>query len=247
MFSITENSSITWSWVAGPLVEWRLTVVSAHGDPSPGVGDHLYSDGNSITCNVSSPVVEAGVSYTYVGWVGTGSVPSSGSGVSVMFSITEDSSITWRWQAQGGPTIESCDSAGVQRDVFSLDETVHVIGSGFGANQTYNVYIVYDTAWFDGTNITGRVQAATVSSDAFGNISLTAVWNKPLALGVYDILVDVNGNGRYDAGVDALYSNKIVAAAATFSMPEYLFGTILGLAGCFAALGAFRIYKRKRR
>jgi len=119
-----------------------------------------------------------------------------------------------------------------------LDETVCVVGSGFAASQTYNVYIVYDTIWFDGVNITGRVQASTVSSDSLGNISLTAVWNKPLTSGVYDILVDVNDNGRYDAGVDALYS-RVIAAARERTL------TILDLAGCFAALGAFLIYKRR--
>jgi hypothetical protein len=164
----------------------------------------------------------------------------------VTFSINEDSSITWNWQAHIAPTIESCDGASVQRDVFSLDETVYVVGSGFGASQTYNVYIVYDTAWFDGANITGRVQAGAASSDSSGNISLTAVWNKPLTTGVYDILVDVNGNGKYDAGVDALYSIKVIVAAGDFSRTEYLVGIVLGLAGCFAALGAFRMYKRRR-
>jgi hypothetical protein len=166
----------------------------------------------------------------------------------VTFSINEDSSITWNWQAHSAPpTIESFDITGVQKDVFGVDEAIYIVGSGFGVNQTYNVYIVYDTAWFDGMNITGIVQTATASSDSSGNIGPTAVWNKPLTPGVYDILVDVNGNGKYDAGVDALYSNKvIVAAAAGFSTPEYLFGTILGLAGFFAALGTFLMYKRKR-
>jgi hypothetical protein len=157
-------------------------------------------------------VTDAGQIWTCTGWVGTGSVPASGGGVSVTFTVYKNSSITWNWQAHN-PTIESRDSAGVQKDVFSLDETVCLVGSGFRASQTYNVYIVYSTAWFDGANITGRVQSATASSDSLGNINLTTVWNKPLASGVYNILVDVDGNGKYDAGVDALYSNKVIAVA----------------------------------
>jgi hypothetical protein len=93
-----------------------------------------------------------------------------------------------------------------------------------------------------------RVQgtATTVSSDSSGNINLIAVWNEPLTPGKYDIVVDVNGNGRYDNGVDALCNNKITATAGFFVIPEYLFGTISGLVGCFAAFSVFRIYKRRR-
>ena len=243
-FTISQNSSITWNW---QVTQRTLIVTSAHDSPNPSVGDHSYNDGSSVTCSVTSPMTEAGQVWTCTGWVGTGSVPVSGDGFSVTFSINENSSITWNWEAQRVPAIESCDDAGVQRDVFGLDGTVYVFGSGFGMSQTYNVYIVYDTAWFDGANITGIVQEVTASSDSSGNISLTAVWNKPLTPGVYDILVDVNGNGKYDAGVDALYSSKVIAAAGNSLMTEYLFGTVLGLTGCFAALGAFRMYKRRRR
>lgn len=121
-------------------------------------------------------------------------------------------------------------------------------GRGYGANRTYNVYVVNETTWVDGMTIPGRVQgtATSVSSDSSGNIKPIVVWSKPLTSGNYDILVDFNGNGKYDAGVDALYSSKIMVTSGYSFIPEYVFGTILGLAGCFAALGAFRIYKRKR-
>jgi hypothetical protein len=248
-FTITENSSITWSWVVTSPVRWNLAVTSAHGSPNLGVGDHLYDDGSSVVCSVSSPVVEAGVSYTCTGWSGSGSVPSSGSGSSVAFTIAENSTITWGWQVRERPTIGSCDGTGAQKDVFNSDETVYVSGTGYATSQTYNIYVVNDTAWVDGMTIPARIQGTvtSVSSDSSGNINLTVVWNKSLTPGKYDIMVDVNGNGKYDADVDALYNNKIVTTAGFSLMPEYLFGTILGLAGCFAALGAFRMYKRKRR
>ena len=248
-FTITENSTITWSWVVTPPVQWNLTVSSAHDSPSPAVGNNPYGDGSSVTCSVTSPVTEAGQVWTCTGWVGSGSVPSSGSGSFVTFTITENSTITWNWQVRERPTIGSCDGTGAQKDVFNSDETVYVTGTGYAPNQTYNIYVVNDTAWVDGMTIPARIQGTvtSVSSDSSGNINLTAVWNKPLTPGKYDILVDVNGNGKYDADVDALYNNKIVTTAGFSLIPEYLFGTILGLAGCFAALGAFRMYKRKRR
>ena len=248
-FTITENSTITWSWVVTPPAQWNLTVSSAHDSPSPGVGNNPYGDGSSVTCSVTSPVTEAGQVWTCTGWVGSGSVPSSGSGSFVTFTITENSTITWNWQVRERPTIGSCDGTGAQKDVFNSDETVYVTGTGYAPNQIYNIYVVNDTAWVDGMTIPARIQGTvtSVSSDSSGNINLTAVWNKPLTPGKYDILVDVNGNGKYDADVDTLYNNKIVTTAGFSLIPEYLFGTILGVAGCFAALGAFRMYKRKRR
>ena len=247
-FNITENSTITWNWIVTPSVQWNLAVSSAHDSPIPSVGDHPYGDGSSVTCSVTSPVTEAGQVWTCTGWVGSGSAQSSGNGSSVTFTMTQNSTITWNWRVQERPTIGSCDITGLQKDAFNLDETVYVAGTGYEPNQTYNIYVVNDTSWVDGMTIPARVQgtATSVSSDSSGNISPTAVWNESLTPGEYDILVDFNGNGKYDAGVDVLYNNKIITASGYFLIPEYVFGTILGLAGCFAALGAFRMYKRKR-
>ena len=243
-FSITENSTITWNWVEVSPVQWKLTVVSAHGYPSPSVGDHLYSDGTTLSCNVSSPVVENGVSYVCTGWTGTGSVPSSGFSTSTSFTLTENSTITWTWQVQ--PTIEGCDNTGNKKDVFSLSETVYITGTGYAENQTYSIYVVNATTWIDGMAIPEGIPgtATSVSTDSLGIIQITMVCNETLTPGNYDILINVNGTSIYDAQADTLYSIQILPQAQ--SSPEYVFGTILGLTGCFAALGAFRIYKRKR-
>jgi len=80
-------------------VQRKLTVSSVHGSPSPAVGDHLYDDGSSVTCSVSSPVTEGGTTYVCTGWTGSGSVQSSGTSTTVTFAITQDSSITWNWKA----------------------------------------------------------------------------------------------------------------------------------------------------
>jgi hypothetical protein len=97
--TLTQDSSITWNWVA---TQRSLNVVSAHGNPNPSVGSRIYASGSSVTCNVTSPVTEAGTVWTCVGWTGTGSVPPSGSalfnGLSTTFIITQNSSITWIWQ-----------------------------------------------------------------------------------------------------------------------------------------------------
>lgn len=93
-FAITQDSTITWNWGTQTRT---LTVSSAHDSPVPSVGAHSYSNGQSVTCSVTSPVVEGSVSYSCTGWSGSGSVPSSGSSTFVTFTITQDSSITWNW------------------------------------------------------------------------------------------------------------------------------------------------------
>jgi len=60
----------------------------------------------------------------------------------------------------------------------------------------------------------------------------------------YDIVVDVNHNGLYDAGIDALDDNEIQVTAGFFVIPEYPFGTIVGLATGLAALGIFTSKRR---
>jgi uncharacterized repeat protein (TIGR02543 family) len=96
--SITMNGNKT---VTATFVQstYSLTVISTYGNPNPSVGSHTYSSDVSVTCSVSSPVTMGGTIWTCVGWTGTGSVPSSGSGLSTTFSISQDSSITWVWQS----------------------------------------------------------------------------------------------------------------------------------------------------
>lgn len=97
--SVTMNSPIneTASWTH----QYRLTVASEHGLPSPPVGDHWYIDGSEVTANVTSPADETdGTRYRCTGWTGTGSVPGSGTETTVTFTITEPSTITWNWITQ---------------------------------------------------------------------------------------------------------------------------------------------------
>ena len=64
------------------------------------------------------------------------------------------------------------------------------------------------------------------------------------APGEYDIWVDRNDDDVLDEGsepVDTFGLNR-----GFFVIPEYVIGTILGLVGCFAAFGVFRLSKRER-
>jgi len=60
-----------------------------------------FDAGASVSASVNSPVSGGtGVRYVCIGWVGSGSVPASGSGTSVTFTINAPSSVTWKWKTQ---------------------------------------------------------------------------------------------------------------------------------------------------
>ncbi len=146
------------------------------------------------------------------------------------------------------PTIESCDSTGAEVDTFNPSETVYVTGENYGSSASYAIYVVEDVAtWVEGMSIPARVAGttSTVTSNGAGIVGPAAVWSAPLMPGKYDIVVDVNGNGKYDSGIDALDSGDVQITGGFLVIPEYPMGAIVGLAGCLAAFGAFRVVKRK--
>jgi hypothetical protein len=127
--------------------------------------------------------------------------------------------------------IGSCNSTGGKQDLFNLGETVYVSGVGYSPSTTYNIYIVADVeTWSDGMTIPSRASgtATTVVSDVMGGILSATVWVNPQTLGKYDIVVDVNGNGVYDAGIDALDDNDVEVTAG-FVIPELQPALILPL------------------
>jgi hypothetical protein len=143
-------------------------------------------------------------------------------------------------------SIESCDVNGVTKDSFAPSDTVYVKGGGYAPSTSYDLYVVEDKATWTAGDALVRVPGttATITSDTSGNIPPTIAWNPGLTPGKYDIVVDLNHNGHYDEG-EPLDNNDIVTTAGFLVIPEYWMGAILGLVGCFAALGAFRITKRK--
>jgi hypothetical protein len=119
---------------------------------------------------------------------------------------------------------------------------------------SFAIYVVTDQdSWTDKMLIPPRIPgtAEQVRTDASGNIQPTAIWYAPLTLGGYDIVVDMNNNGR-DVGIDVLQKARIDACPSqhygvfVLPLPEYWSGTILGLTSFFAALGLFGLVKRRR-
>jgi hypothetical protein len=85
--------------------------------------------------------------------------------------------------------------------------------------------------------------AITVSSDNEGNIPSTDVWTDPQVVGKYDVVVDVNGNGQYDEGIDALDDSDIEVTAG-FTIPEFS-SYILVAALVVASLLAIAVPRRR--
>lgn len=144
---------------------------------------------------------------------------------------------------------ESSDNYGAKKDCFYPDENVYITGSGFAPCTAFNIYVVVDTTWCDQMSIPSPVvgPATTVSSDASGNILPTILWQAPLTTGKYDIVIDVDGDCKYDKDIDCLDDNDIQVTAGFFVIPDFVLGTIMSLTGCFAAFVVFRMLKSKEK
>lgn len=70
-----------------------------YDSPTPqGYGTNTHENGTVITNSVTSPADETnGQRWVCRGWEGTGSVPATGPSNAVVFTITNDSTLTWLW------------------------------------------------------------------------------------------------------------------------------------------------------
>jgi hypothetical protein len=76
-----------------------LEVTSAHGMSDPASGTNSYTSGDSVTVQVTNALLTMGsTQFVCLGWTGSGSVPASGTGTSVTFTITNASTLVWSWQ-----------------------------------------------------------------------------------------------------------------------------------------------------
>ena len=142
-----------------------------------------------------------------------------------------------------GPTVESALVSGTPENTFQISDPVYAVGSGYPAAGTiYDLHVVDDTTWTDGMAIPARVAGTetSVTTDASKNIPAgTLIWTSAVA-GKYDIVVDVNGNGVYDAGTDALDANIDVGFEA---IPEF---TTIAIPAAMILGMVFLMHRRKR-
>jgi hypothetical protein len=191
-FSISANSTITWTWSGQP-VQRKLIVVSAHGNPSPAVGDSFYSDGSQVNASIASPVVEGGITYLCTGWSGTGSVPTSGNGTSVSFAISENSSLTWNWLAQHNLSLHL--NSGWNMISFPVIPSNTSFASIFSGAGYYQVTYWTGTSYATATNAeASRGYWVLVLSTTTLNVTGTAVESYELDLPAgWSMIGSVNG------------------------------------------------------
>lgn len=92
-----QLNNATLSVLGIPQEDVSLTVSSVHGTPVPSVGTTSNTWGTVVTCSVDH-VTMGTTQYACTGWIGTGSVPATGTSNAVAVTLTQDSSITWLWQ-----------------------------------------------------------------------------------------------------------------------------------------------------
>jgi hypothetical protein len=139
-------------------------------------------------------------------------------------------------------TIESCDASGNVKNTFNVSDSVHVFGSGFPASSTFDIRVVADQGSWTALNgmpipTSLPTDIQNITSDSSGNIAVSLLWLHP-SLGNYDIIVDVNRNGLYDIGIDAVDNDDVVTAGVVI-IPEISLAAalyIITLLTVFAAL-----------
>lgn len=85
-----------------------LTIASPNGRATPSVGTHQQEIGTPVECSINE-IEEIPSSQNErlacYGWTGTGSVPTSGTGTNLTFTIQEPSTLTWMWKTQSLITV----------------------------------------------------------------------------------------------------------------------------------------------
>jgi len=144
--------------------------------------------------------------------------------------------------------IESSDASGSIRNTFDVSESVYVFGSGFPASSNFDIHIVEDVASWTAMNgmpipASASTDVHSIGSNSSGQIDVTLLWSHP-TLGNYDIVVDVNRNGLYDAGIDTVDNDDVVTAGVVI-VPELFPVLAFCLIGTVTAVAAFK-HGRKR-
>jgi len=98
--------------------------------------------------------------------------------------------------------LASCDDSGAEQYSFNLSEDVYCLGENLAADTSVDIYVVNNKdVWKYGdalTDVSGKYETETTGDD--GSISTTLIWDSPLTLGSYDIVVDINQNGKWNKG-----------------------------------------------
>ena len=85
--------------VTDPTVPPVLTIVSAHGTPTPALGSYSHARGTALT-NIVTDEGNASTRFHCIGWSMIGDGPHSGTASTMDMTLTRDSTLTWLWQTE---------------------------------------------------------------------------------------------------------------------------------------------------
>lgn len=101
-----------------------------------------------------------------------------------------------------GP-IHSATASGAEKYLFQTSEDVYAVGEttlSAGPEQPVDVYVLAEKPVWNQNDpfidVSGGKE--TVLTDVMGHLPLTLVWTHPLAVGQYDLAIDINKNGILD-------------------------------------------------
>jgi formylglycine-generating enzyme required for sulfatase activity len=158
-----------------------LSVTSAYGAPAPSVGTNLYAWASIVTCSVQS-AVSGDVNSICEGWLGTGSVPASGTtnttGAIVLTNL--NSSIMWFWPVKTIEDLRALNVSASQRPGTKLVDISYDLQSTKTNRADVSLAVLSGTNAVTASSVSGAV-GSTVTTGA----AKTVVW---------DAGADWNGN-----------------------------------------------------
>jgi len=140
-------------------------------------------------------------------------------------------------------SVYSCDSSGGLKDFFGPSESVYACGDHYWSSEDVTIRVVPNGYPCSSSNSVSNVPAQADSAGHLGPVNLGT-----FPAGEYDIWVDRDNDGVCNLFLPRPEPvTRFGCLTGFLVVPEYWLGTVLGLVGCFAALGLFRVSKRNRK
>ena len=97
VFTIWSPCTLTWDW--STVYHFTVSNPSGYDTPHPPVGDYIYPAGSFVSGYIEEPMfIDASLdTHWCIGYFGTGDLDSVSPQTDFDFSITQNSSIEWRW------------------------------------------------------------------------------------------------------------------------------------------------------
>jgi hypothetical protein len=148
---------------------------------------------------------------------------------------------------------------GYDREYYLVYDAIVVSGGGFEPSSDFTVALVGDVELADGMEIPDAIPdtLTVVSSDPDGNVADAVIWDVwgnsetfYLPAGVYNLIVDLDGDGVYDEGADLVAVMSVgywagfgSKSVPMFAAPEYPVGSVMAIAAFLMA--AFLVRSKK--